>query len=57
MEVTSFHVDMRTRFEAFGAAKQTVFGEAPYPSWTAIGVSGLADPALLAEIKVVAKLP
>ena len=55
--MTSFHVDMRTRFEAFGAAKQTVFGEAPYPSWTAIGVSGLADPALLAEIKVVAKLP
>ncbi|MEL6547909.1 MAG: RidA family protein [Myxococcota bacterium] len=56
VDVTSFHVSMYEHFEAFGAAKQKFFPEPPFPNWTAIGVVNLADPNLLVEIKVVARL-
>ncbi|HBR96777.1 MAG TPA: hypothetical protein DD979_05300 [Gammaproteobacteria bacterium] len=57
VDVTSFHVDMFTHFDIFAAVKQRVFAQPPFPNWTAIGVVTLADPALLLEIKVIAKLP
>ena len=56
VDVTSFHVDMYTHFDAFAAAKQASFPAAPYPNWTAVGVVNLADPGLLLEIKATAKL-
>ena len=56
VDVTSFHVNMFDHFEAFAAAKQQVFHTAPYPNWTALGVVNLADPDLLLEIKVTARL-
>ena len=56
VDVTSFHVDMFDHFDAFAAAKEKAFPDRPYPNWTAVGVVNLADPALLAEIKVIAKL-
>lgn len=56
VDVTTFHVNMYEHFEAFAAAKQTAFPNPPFPNWTAIGVVNLADPALLLEIKVTAKL-
>lgn len=51
LEITSYHVDMHEHFEAFAAAKGKAFPAAPYPAWTAIGVSALAIPALLFEVK------
>lgn len=56
IDVTSFHVDMFEHFDTFAAAKQKVFTQSPPPSWTAIGVVTLADPALLLEVKAIAKL-
>ena len=57
VDVTSFHVDMYTHFDAVAEAKQRVFPDPPFPNWTAVGVVTLADPALLLEVKVVARLP
>jgi len=57
VDITSFHIDMFHHFEVFSAAKQKVFPETPFPNWTAIGVSTLADPALFFEIKVIARIP
>jgi enamine deaminase RidA (YjgF/YER057c/UK114 family) len=57
VEVTSFHVDMFAHFEAFGAEKRKAFPAPPFPAWTAVGVTTLADSALLCEIKAVAQLP
>lgn len=56
VDVTTFHVNMYDHFEAFAAAKKNVFPNPPFPNWTAIGVVNLADPDLLLEIKVIAKL-
>lgn len=57
VDVTTFHVDMYRHFDVFAAVKQETFPSQPYPNWTAIGVVNLADPDLLLEIKVIAKLP
>lgn len=56
VDVTSFHVDMFSHFDAFAAAKQKVFPKVPFLNWTSIGVVTLTDPALLLEIKVIAQL-
>lgn len=56
VDVTTFHVGMHDHFSAFAAAKQAAFPKPPFPNWTAVGVVNLADPHLLLEIKVVAKL-
>lgn len=57
VDITSFHVDMHSHFDVFASAKQATFPTAPFPNWTAIGVSTLADPAIIFEIKVVARVP
>jgi len=57
VDVTTFHIDMHAHFEAFSRAKLKVFSEPPFPNWTAIGVTTLADPDLLLEIKVIARVP
>ncbi|MEO9969189.1 MAG: RidA family protein [Hyphomonadaceae bacterium] len=56
VDVTTFHVGMYDHFDAFAAAKQAAFPQPPFPNWTAVGVVNLADPNLLLEIKVIAKL-
>ena len=56
VDVTSFHVKMYDHFDVFAAAKQSAFPKPPFPNWTAVAVVNLADPNLLLEIKVVAKL-
>lgn len=56
VDVTTFHVSMYDHFDAFAAAKQAAFPNPPFPNWTAVGVVNLADPNLLLEIKVIAKL-
>jgi enamine deaminase RidA (YjgF/YER057c/UK114 family) len=55
VDVTSFHTDPEAQFAEFIAAKNEVFTGAPYPNWTALGVTWLAGFDF--EIKVIARIP
>lgn len=55
VDVTTFHTDPAGQFDTIMAVKRDVFGRAPYPSWTALGVNWLAGFDF--EIKVIARLP
>lgn len=55
VEFTSFHVDILSQIEAFGEVKDRYIKE-PYPAWTAIGISSLAVPGPIVEIRVTAIL-
>ena len=54
VEMTSYHVGLREHLAAFMAAKDS-FIAAPYPAWTAIGVTELITAGVLAEIRIIAK--
>ncbi|MBY9064456.1 RidA family protein [Sphingomonas yunnanensis] len=54
VDVSTFHTDPTTQFDTIMKVKGEVFGAAPYPTWTAIGVTWLAGFDF--EIKVVARL-
>ncbi|WP_416485954.1 RidA family protein [Streptomyces sp. CL12] len=56
VDVTSYHVDIRRHLPGFVEAKRRLVEE-PYPTWTIIGVSGLASPGLLVEIRATAAYP
>lgn len=55
VDVTVFMVDPDTHFERAWEVAAEFWGEAPYPTATAIGVTWLAG--FRFEIKVIAKLP
>lgn len=55
VEITSFHVGLQSHMAVFMKVKDQ-YMNAPYPAWTAIGISELAVPGALVEIKVVARL-
>lgn len=55
VDVTTFHTDPESQFGAIMAVKAEVFKSAPYPNWTAIGVTWLAGFDF--EIKVIARIP
>lgn len=55
IDVTVFMVDPHTHFERAWAVAAEFWGEAPYPTATAIGVTWLSG--FQFEIKVIAKLP
>ncbi|WFR95759.1 RidA family protein [Rhizobium tumorigenes] len=55
MDVTTFHTDPQNQFDTIMPVKQRYFGEKPYPTWTAVGVTWLAGFDF--EIKVIARLP
>ncbi|MBB5710532.1 RidA family protein [Sphingomonas xinjiangensis] len=55
IDVTTFHTDPEQQFGTMMAVKAEIFGEPPYPSWTAVGVNWLAGFDF--EIKVVARIP
>jgi len=55
VDVTSFHTDAERQLETVLKVKNEIFTQAPYPTWTALGVNWLAGFDF--EIKVVAKLP
>ena len=55
IDVTTFHTDPENQFADIMAVKATVFDQAPYPNWTAIGVTWLAGFDF--EIKVIARTP
>ena len=56
VDMTTFHVDMDRHWPAFREVKNRMLPRGAFP-WTAIGVSALADPALLLEVKATACLP
>jgi enamine deaminase RidA (YjgF/YER057c/UK114 family) len=55
VDLTSFHTDPKNQFETVMAVKSEVFPNAPYPNWTAVGVTWLAGFDF--EIKVIARIP
>ena len=55
VDITSFHVGLQAQLPIFMKVKDRYLGE-PYPAWTAIGVSELAVPGALVEVKIVARL-
>ncbi len=55
MDVTVFMVNPQDHFERAWAVVAEYWGEAPYPTVTAVGVTWLAG--FQFEIKVIAKLP
>jgi enamine deaminase RidA (YjgF/YER057c/UK114 family) len=55
VDVTSFHTDPEIQFETVMKVKTEIFPRAPYPNWTALGVTWLAGFDF--EIKVIARIP
>ncbi|MFJ3522386.1 RidA family protein [Pseudomonas sp. NPDC090203] len=55
IDVTVFMVDPQVRFEEIWGVVQEFWGQAPYPTVTAVGVTWLYGYDF--EIKVIAKLP
>jgi enamine deaminase RidA (YjgF/YER057c/UK114 family) len=55
IDVTTFHTDPDNQFESIMQVKRRFFPEAPYPTWTAVGVNWLAGFDF--EIKVIARIP
>ena len=55
VDLTTFHVGLQANMRAFTKVKDR-YVSAPYPAWTAIGISELAFPGGLVEIKAVARL-
>ena len=55
VDVTSFHTDPEVQFETIMEVKNEVFPRAPYPNWTALGVTWLAGFDF--EVKVIARIP
>lgn len=53
VDMTTYHVEMSRHMPVFREVKNRVFPRGGY-AWTAIGVSELAHPGLLVEIKCVA---
>ena len=56
VDITTFHTDLAAHIDGFAAVKNK-YVKAPFPTWTAIGVSRLYEPTAVVEIKVVAVKP
>ncbi len=55
VEMTTFHVSLNEHMTTFTKVKDQ-FIKDPFPAWTAIGISELAIPGALVEIRVTARL-
>jgi enamine deaminase RidA (YjgF/YER057c/UK114 family) len=53
VELMTFHTDLRRDMPAFSQVKDQYFADR-YPSWTAVGVTQLALPEFLVEVRAVA---
>lgn len=56
VDMTTYHTDIGAHIDGFVAVKNK-YVKAPFPAWTAIGVSRLYEPTAVVEIKVVAVKP
>lgn len=54
VEMTTYHVGLQAHLPIFMKVKDR-FMQEPWPAWTAIGISELAIPGALVEIKVTAR--
>ncbi len=54
VDMTTYHTDVAAQMAVFRRVKDR-YVKAPYPAWTAIGISRLVPPNGLVEIKVVAR--
>ncbi|MSR15624.1 MAG: RidA family protein [Gammaproteobacteria bacterium] len=55
IEMTTFHVGLQQHLATFMKIKDR-YMQKPFPAWTAIGISELAFPGGIVEIKVIAQL-
>ena len=55
VDVTTFHTDPASQFDAIMSVRSKVFPQKPYPNWTAVGVNWLAGFDF--EIMVIARIP
>ena len=55
VELTTFHVGLQQDMRTFARVKDEYLRD-PYPAWTAIGITELAMPGGLVEIKAIARL-
>jgi enamine deaminase RidA (YjgF/YER057c/UK114 family) len=55
VEITTFHVGLQKNMSVFSKVKDRYLHE-PYPAWTAIGITELAFPGALVEIRATARL-
>lgn len=55
IDVSTFHTDPEAQLDDLMSVKQRIFPGAPFPTWTAVGVTWLAGFDF--EIKVVARIP
>ena len=55
VEITTFHVGLQQHLGKFMRVKDKYLRE-PYPAWTAIGITELAVPGGLVEIRATARL-
>jgi enamine deaminase RidA (YjgF/YER057c/UK114 family) len=55
VDLTTYHVNMRQHMDVFRTVKDRIFPRQTCP-WTCIGVTELAHPGLLVEIKCIAVL-
>lgn len=55
IDLTSFHTDPEAQIATVMDVKKDVFPDAPYPNWTAVGVTWLAGFDF--EVKVIARVP
>lgn len=56
VDMTTYHTDVPGQLDAFVAVKKNYI-KAPYPAWTAIGITRLVPDTGITEIKLTAKLP
>ena len=56
VDITSFHTDVKAQLDAMATAKAR-YVKAPFPAWTAIGVSRLLPDRGITEIKIIAHRP
>lgn len=56
VDMTTYHTDVPGQLDAFVAVKHNYI-KAPFPAWTAIGITRLVPDGGITEIKLVAKLP
>ena len=54
VELTSYHVELRRHLAAFLRVKDR-YVAAPYPAWSAIGVSELITEGALVELRIIAR--
>ncbi|ODR15575.1 RidA family protein [Mycolicibacterium porcinum] len=55
VDITSYHVGLQQHVQVFGEVKDE-FVAAPYPAWTAVGVTELAMPGALVEVQITARM-